>query len=487
LVSPELLIKYGFIKKDAQDKYQLNKDKGIYEPIGGKYDSKDADHEDGYPAKIKKKYRLSYEIYDLSLEEPYYWVLENLKGDQGDPNFEVSKIEDSFAASENSSYYGSAEQQLGMKQKNVSEYLATVGRMVKELFQIVRELRIMDERLSYYNDIEEELKKEVDKRSNAACTALKGMFVDLVQGGGKTPSSIYGMAQELDFITLPDLFFDAPPFKNTPELEKYVDSLSKDFNQNLLRVLKRHLINFEKWRERTYQEHISRRTFQINFLGQHYHVIQMYVEWLKPYLRSISRLTMKESNVYSPDLVSAFENSLIDIELMAIKKGKNGAHGCVISTFNYRTRADMEYAPGGYRKPMHTGKMFWTLRVYGWTKEQIENYKKMKKQEGLDLIGGISESVRESMKGLGDELEKYVREAKGEKEQEKKVTAKKKPSVMQSLFGDFYNFDQKKPEEKKSVKVSTTDKDLDDAAEKARGALWNTYKNFKKSHRMLSW
>ena len=87
----ELLIKYGFIKKDKkEDNYFYNEETGEYEPVEGyKLNKKDADEEHtevipgqydttGFPAP-KKTYRLSWEVYDLSLEEPYFWVLDYLK------------------------------------------------------------------------------------------------------------------------------------------------------------------------------------------------------------------------------------------------------------------------------------------------------------------------------------------------------------------------------------------------------------------------
>ena len=62
----------------------------------------------------------------------------------------IDKITDTFSASENSSFFGTSQQRVGLQQDKVSQYLATIGKMIKELFQLVRELRIIDERLGYY-------------------------------------------------------------------------------------------------------------------------------------------------------------------------------------------------------------------------------------------------------------------------------------------------------------------------------------------------
>ncbi|MEW5897479.1 MAG: hypothetical protein AB1668_07330, partial [Nanoarchaeota archaeon] len=268
----------------------------------------------GFPASLKL-FRLSWEVYDLSMEEPYFWVLDQLK-----TKFPIiEKLEDSFAAAENSAFFGVTQQRLGAQQDKVSQYLATMGKMIKELFQMVRELRIIDERVTYYEEVEAQYQKPLGQRSKSAEITLKGMFVDLVQGGGKSAASVYGMARELEFITLPDLFYDAPPFKNTEELDDYIKSLEENFNRNVLRVLSRHLRQYLEWRIRTHKEHSNRRRFMLQYLWQHFEIIKMYLNWIKPYLRHVARLTMKEGSMASADIVSAFEGSMLDVEFLARK------------------------------------------------------------------------------------------------------------------------------------------------------------------------
>src|SRR3989338_10685648 len=148
----------------------------------------------GFPEPLKS-YKLSLEVFDLSLEEPYFWILDALK-----ESFTiVEKLEDSFAAAENSAFFWVTQQRLGAQQDKVSQFLATTGKMIKELFQMVRELRIIDERLIYYNGVAAVLSKPINERGEGKAhdITLKGIFVDLVQGGGKSAPSVYGMAREL--------------------------------------------------------------------------------------------------------------------------------------------------------------------------------------------------------------------------------------------------------------------------------------------------
>ena len=251
----ELLVKSGFIQPDKKENYRFNEKKDEWEPAAGyKFNVEDALEEEkeilkaqygrtGYPPPLKF-YTLAWEAFDLSLEEPYFWVLDTLK-----ENFPIiEKLEDSFAAAENSAFFGVTQQRLGAQQDRVSQFLATIGKMIKELFQLVRELRIIDERLGYYRGVQGELKKPLVQRRKGDEITLKGFFVDLVQQGAKSPASVFGMARELEFITLPDLFFDAPPFENKEEVEVYINDLTKSFNRNVTRVLVRHLIQYMEWR-----------------------------------------------------------------------------------------------------------------------------------------------------------------------------------------------------------------------------------------------
>jgi hypothetical protein len=470
--------KKRFKLKDDVDSKELEADEEVTEVIMGQHGKT------GFPPPVKS-YKLSWEVFDLTLEEPYFWVLDVLKG--GFPIIE--KLEDSFAAAENSAFFGVAQVRLGGQQDKVSQYLAQVGKMIKELFQMVRELRIIDERMAYYEEADKQFEKPVGSRSKSADVTLKGLFVDLVQGGGKSAASVYGMAQNLEFITLPDLFFDAPPFKNTDELDAHVNSLEENFNRNVLRVLIRHLRQYHEWKVRTHKEHKNRRIFMLKYLEQHFQIISMYIEWMKPYLRHTAKLTLKASAMQTADIVSAFEGSIVDVEVMA-RKNVNGANGIVLATFNYRTKPEMKFVQDGYQRgPVHVGRFQVDLRVYAWTDQQVENYKRVKEMEILAFMGDISTTVQGAMESLGEELTKYLAEARGELKKKEEVEQKK--SLLEKMFGDFYT-----PKEKKAPKVST--KEIKDKEEKAIAALggmagfakfhcWNTFNNFKKAHRMIAW
>jgi len=355
------------------------------------------------------RWRVVYEAYNQSIEDFYFRAMDYLKEEEEFPFFD--KITDLFAASEQSAFFGAAQQRIGLQQDKVSQFLATIGKMVKELFQLVRELRILDERLQiYYESYRGDFPAEI---------TLKGYWIDLVEGGAKNPASVYGMAREIGFITLPDLFFASPPMGSS-QVEKHVNSL--DFNRKVLEVLMRKLKSYLIWKEQTQRELKGRRTFTLKYLRQHYDIIKMYMMWVKPYLRNIERLSLDQGKMASPDLISAFEGSMIEIEVLAKKPMTGGGHHgghhkpeayAIYSLhFDFRTRPEMKYVQEGYQRgPSHIGRLVFTLRAYAWTQKDIYNYKKFRTKEDFDMLASIDGSVRAAYSALGDDLEKYLRES----------------------------------------------------------------------------
>src|SRR3989338_7599223 len=384
--------------------------------------------------------RVFYESFQKSIEACYFWSLNHWRYDQHMPIIE--KITDTFAAAEHSSFFGVQQQRLGLQQDKVSQFLATIGKMVKELFQIVRELRVIDERMGYYEDSYH----PNSRVSGPADITLKGIYIDLVEGGSKNPASIYGMAAQLQFTTLPDLFFNIHPV-TSKQVGEMVERL--DFNKKVKEVLQRKLYSYLRWKEETFHEIKVRRTFTIKYLRQHFASIRLYITWVKPYLKNVARLSTEESKLETPDLISAFEGSMVEIEILCrMKPEKNKKYyGVVIQTFEYRTRPSLSYQQEGYQRgPIHVGESRITIRTYAWNDKQIEAYKKMRDQEDFELLGLIDASVKAAMESLGDELERYLTEA-GEKSLIKKempIKAKGKTSVFEPFlavgkgFGELF-------------------------------------------------
>ncbi|MBT7903710.1 hypothetical protein HN587_07640 [Candidatus Woesearchaeota archaeon] len=475
----------------------------------------------GYPKPVRR-FKLIQEMFSQSVEEIYYWLLNSLRDDFG--LYDAIKIKDIFTASEQSAFWGQSQSRLSIQQGQVSNYLQTIGKLLKDLFMIVREIRILKERLVLYEESNKLVNDKDFKQSPinvAAEIALRGYWVDLKDGGAKSPASVYGMAANLGFSTLPDLFFAAPPLKAT-QVDKYVNGL--DFNRKVKEVLKRKLKQFLIWKEATYHELKTRETFVLKYLRQHYNSIQLYLDWIKPYLRNVKKLSMSQQKSESEDLIGAFEGSITDIEILLRKPGKNpdyksenakyDVNSIVLVSIYFRTRPSMDFHAEGYQHkgPVHVGRTEITLRSYAWTNDQLHKFMQFKEAEDLEIIGSIDQGIKDALDALGDELKKYLRESHGEKlpedlkaEELKKITEKETQlpgmadpfksllsgfgEIFTSLIPGLEKYADKDARKKK--KAIPSDYELKGKLKGAEGpgnvAIWNTYKNFKKAHKMVTW
>ncbi|MBN2112264.1 hypothetical protein JW707_04145 [Candidatus Woesearchaeota archaeon] len=460
----EVMTKDKYFKKYGKEQFELGKDQVM---------------ETDFPPP-KRRYRIVYESFQNSIEECYFWLINYLRYDLG--FLQIDKITDVFAASEHSAFFGVAQQRVGLQQDKVTQFLATIGKMIKDLFQLVRELRIIDERLGYYKDSYDTSSKS---RTSAEIT-LKGIWVDMVEGGSKNPASVYGLARELQFTTLPDLFYAIHPM-SPRQVDEMVDAL--EFNRKVKEVLKRKLRQFIEWKDSTYKELQVRKTFTIKYLRQHYDVIKMYMTWVKPYLRNIRRLELEGSKADTVDLVSAFEGSMVEIEILGryIPEGNKEYFGCVLLHFDYRTRPSLSYQQEGYQRgPIHVGETKVTWRLYAWNEEDIENYKAMKAHEDFELLSTVDSSVKAAMDALGEDMMKYLKEA-GEDVGEMPGAAQKEEPPKPRLFGLLSPKKPKKPEKPKKPDKFKQDKEKSNAIKATKPLMWISYKNFKKAHGMVTW
>ncbi len=478
------LIKFGFTKKEHGHDIA---DVEIAEQTRANYGKT------GFP-KPARRYRMHYEGYNISIEEPYFWMLHYLRYFSGYSN--IIKITDVFAAAENSAFFGAAQQRLGLQQDKVSQFLATIGKMVRELFQLVRELRILDERLSYYQD-----SYTNSRSSESAEITLKGIWVDLVEQGAKNPASVYGMAREVQFTTLPDLFFSTHPAKQE-DVDEVVERERGAFNRKVREVLKRKLRTFLAWKEHTFDEMKNRRVFTLKYLRQHYEVIKMYMHWVRPYLRNIQRLQLDQSKTETPDLIVAFESSMIEIELLAVKPASQGFNQCLLLNYMFRTRPEMNYSQEYQRGPLHLGRVEISMRVYAWKQDHIDRYKKMREHEDFQLIGIIDGSVKAALESLGDELARYLNEAGEDVESVGKGSSKARANAHKGHlsdylsvfkgFGEMLGMAGKAPKVEKPKRKTATDTYRESLAKEqaentTKATAWQIYHHFKKQHNMLNW
>ena len=84
-----------------------------------------------YPESLQRL-RIIHESPTEDIEKSYFWIINFLRTSLG--LGDIKKITDVFSASEQSSAFGATQQRLGAQQQQASQYLATIGQMIKTIF-----------------------------------------------------------------------------------------------------------------------------------------------------------------------------------------------------------------------------------------------------------------------------------------------------------------------------------------------------------------
>ncbi|MBI4150670.1 hypothetical protein HY492_00940 [Candidatus Woesearchaeota archaeon] len=464
------------------------------------------EYKDSYPKPLNRM-RLIVEHPNLGIEPLYFWCLTHYRA-QGFPI--VDKVNDVFSASESSSMFGQGQQRLGLTQDRVFTFLRTIHEMVNSLPQYVRELRAIAERRSYYVDSDKQ-----GGEGEAAEKTLKGLYVDLVEGGTKNPASVFGLSQQVGFVVLPNLFFSMrrEPGESDDSFWERVKKLGdgKDgFNPSVLDVLQRKLKQYYTWKKATHEELTKRRTYLLKYLKQYYATIKLYMKWVKPYLKAAKRMGLDIDRMSRAELTKSFETALIEIEVLGKKLeagsgDKDSVFNCLMMTFQYRTKPAMSFVTPDYqhRGPTHTGEAELTWRSYTWTQKDIDMFKKLKDQEDYDLLKDINETLKESLSEVEEDLSTFLEQADqevfGAKEDKKPEDAKTtwfQPATdvfsgingaVKDVFGGgkeivsaFWPSLKKSPEagvisRKQAIARST------------KKTAWRFYKIFKIAHKFATW
>lgn len=451
--------------------------------------------------------RISIDNMGDSIEKYYFHFQKiftrNKETSFGTPAVDLYKLKDVFDASVSSSFHGQIGSKISALQQQVSTYLTQIGQLSKSLFPMVREIRLMDERLELYRKSFTD-KKDQDSLAEARQNevALKSTWIEVVEQGMQNPNSVYSMATKLGFVTLPDLFFGINPVGKTGEeqlknLTKALDSFAKqqEVNFKVRTALEKKLIQYYTWKDKTYQEMQHTWKFRIKNLKQHYNVILLYMSWLKPYMTSLKALQMK-GDVTSPELINAFETSKLELELLAVMKKGKKYNACVLVRFNVVTRPELSYGQGGGRQVTHSGQVDISIEAYSATQEDIDFYKTKTEKDTFRYYSGMevdmAGDVDAMLKSLGTDVEEYLREAEtGQRTVKKEEPKAPKSSIFDpfgALLGSVKIF---LPEKSKNTKPSMAESIAEEKEKKEMGEIasnmaWVTYDIFKKSNGMMA-
>ena len=428
------------------------------------------------------KRELHYENFQEGIEKFYFTVVSIIE----DAGYKINKTEDQFLTSPGSAQWQVFEQRKSVQQEKASQYLANIGRMTKDMMVLYRELKIQDERLGFY--------KESEKGSEAAEVSLKSLWIDLVEGGSKNPSSVFGLAQQVGFVTLPDLFFRLNP-QTVEEVDKQVNKI--ETNTQVKNVLKRKLTQYVRWKERTYQELTTRRHFNIKYLAQHFDVIKMYLEWVKPYLKNIKNLTQQSKKGKNYQLLQTSESAISDIEIVAKREDIDAVtkykyvFPLIRIKFHHRTRPVMAYQGHEYSKgAIQLGRIECEIEGFAVTNKEYELYLKKKEGEILDILSSVDESMKAFLSDDNSkkDFEAYLAEARLEEVEVKNNVEKKSTNFDMFKIKRRTNKSKKKnKDEIKKEKEERYVKFINDYRKKdsgSKGVSKSNLSKLRKSHKL---
>ena len=428
-------------------------------------------------------FKIVIETMQSGVERYYFWILRFLKerAPHGQGFEEVVKLRDIMASSEASSFFGNIEQRKSVQQKDVGQWLGALSQMTTQLHQILHELRILDQR----NDLYE----RDDKGEKSADTALKQVWLDMVDGGQNNPSGLFNLAHKFGYATLPDLFF-----ATYVEKGQKIDDIIKDLetNERVKSVLANKLEQYYTWKRTTAQEIKQRKNFTLKQLRVHYNTMRMYISWVRPYLQNLEFLQQQRIKI-DPDLVSAFDSSKIELEILALdKSGYKKYYPAVLVKFKYVAMPQMSFQQEYQKGAIHTGRSEISIEGYIVTDEDVKGYQEKEEMEDFEVI----KALELSMEALEEDLRKFLIEAKEieeeKKDEEKKETIAGGVNELFSGIGEGFRdmFAWIRIFKRKKKKEGLTSKEEDDDKAKAKKGLgerpYLTYKIFKKSHGMAT-
>jgi hypothetical protein len=417
---------------------------------------------------------------------------------------EMKKLKDTFDASVSSAFHGQVGSKISAMQQQVSTYLAQIGQLTKTLLPMIREIRMMDERMEMYKLSLSGKPGDDTARQNEI--ALKSTWIEVVEQGIQSPNSVYSLGTKVGFTILPDLFFSVNPHGKTPAdqkklMNKTIAAMEKQlqFNKKVRDVLAKKLVQYYTWKEKTWQEMQHSRKFRLKNLQQHYNVIKLYTSWLKPNLTALKALQLK-ADVKSRDLVMSFESSKLELELLAVLAKKKGWNSCLLIRITHLTKPELHYTQSGQKQPTHTGQTYISIEPYVATDESVKWYEEYCDKYILNQVSGseidFANSITDILKSYGSDVDDYLYEAEhGKKKSDEE--AKKAEKAPLNLFEPFEGLFDSVKIFKPDFNSSGTSKEKKEAIAKSKAKKsvikgppvetlsWILYQIFKKLNGML--
>lgn len=437
-------------------------------------------------------YSISYDSLSEGLEPIYFWILDFMQDPRpsGLGMTEVIKSKDEYEAAVGSGFFSDIGVKATRMQEQAMKMMGTINTVVRSIINLIYDLREFEIRLSTYDD----LKSNNQDKKESAEIALRVLWmdqVDIKRGRG----SINMLARELQFVTIRDAFIYA-------KSEEDVSNL--DLNDRVKRILKSRLNEYFKWKEYSEKELRKRYNIEKAYLKSQLNSLKHYTAWVKPYLIAAKKLGMSnfltKSGWDNPNIVNLFNTVEMHLNLIGRKKiSLRDVHGdyanlqvdsdynsCVDVEIVFRTVPRAMQSPQGNLIYLHSGKTQINFRVYVLTDKELDDINKLKIEEDLELIEGMTEV---SLKEIQEDIEHFLGKPEEPEKKEKVkylgpfsgITQGFKQSI--KPIGNVFNIFRFK-----SSNNSFREKKIREfALEDAKSKCYLIYDLYKKSHGMLSW
>jgi hypothetical protein len=379
---------------------------------------------------IEPEYRIIYDAFGKTLEPVYFWLLDFLDK----IGFKTEKVSESMSPSVTSYFFGDMGARRTQVEKRVGEILATVNTVVKSIVNLLYDLKQFDERLAIYKDF-----KDVKKGAKEELKRVWLDEVDIKKGTG----SIHNLTtnQKYEFVTLRDAFFSV-------DSQDDIDKI--DLNQRVKNILRARVKEYEKWLKESERELKQRRKIELTYLKSQVSSLKMYTEWAKPYLKAIKRLGFKDLETNMPQLVTAFNQTWIEITLRGFKeiyvekelpirlkpskpKGPK-AYAAIEIEFRYRTAPIAVEGSGGRSGYGQTGNVDMRFRSYAFSEKEWEKLKEKEIEDDLELVDALT---NDSLMAIKEDLDKYLEELESGKINEDDEKSKEPRTFIGEIIQSF--------------------------------------------------
>jgi hypothetical protein len=447
-----------------------------------KYESSDKIPAEEVKEKAISKHELTYDSAAETLEPVYFFIFDTMN----ELGLDVEKIVDNFTSSPGSGHFAELGQRATIMQQQATKILGDVNTVLRSILNILYDLKDFRIRLSYYDDLKKQEKRE------AAILALKQIWLDKVDIQ-KGNSSIKAMSIQGGFQSLIHAFLIS---KNPEDADKL------DLNDVVKRIVKSRILEFNEWLENSEKELRKRYELEKTYLKSQVNALKLYSRWAKPYLRAAYELEMKTKE-REPALVKVFNTILLELTLFGKKKidkveeekqlnlpkgisklKTRDYYFCVLVEFKFRgipqrISQQAHYAFGG--------RVDVSFKSYSLNSDELKKLQEeIENSEINDALKLIEGATTESLDQIQEEINFFLEE-KPKEENVSKDTSN--PFV--ALFGGYEKKEKKKEENKNKIKIEKenyTEKTYlrKLANEKAKELAYKIFDIYKRAHGMPS-